>query len=522
VPFILFDPVGQLPWLLATGAAFLLLLGFADQLGRMPTRLSLIAWPVIAIATAGGLVTSTMIPDAPGWGSIAYFLEGLQVQRAQDDPTIRVDDLMAVPETRDLIRVQGEVVGPLKLASYTTFTGREWVATNEEGDDYDDGTWVGDPETPAWTPIPPYKVEILRLTGRTLPTSVGPHTLKAEDLPVRYSPANDAFFIEGELMEGISYEVEAMRLDRTKLREVSLDQIGALAPPDWSTITIRQPTKVRELTLTVIGNAPTQHQMLLAIQYYLEGPEFGYTLKPSWTDRSDPVWAFLTAKQGYCIHFATAMAVMAASIGIPARVAVGFKPGPVDGDGWRRSGGLQAHMWPEFFYPGIGWVAYDPAPALLDATSPPPPTPDPTPTPIETVDPDPEPDRTPIPLPVVLSAAGGGFGLASLVGLLVWRATFTPTRTWQLLLRAGSRRGWFPQGASVREAVDWCAPRVDASLGGRLLGFRDYLELAWYAPVALRPEPMAAAEARRLWWEATRRVARHWRREKSRRSTTVG
>jgi hypothetical protein len=77
--------------------------------------------------------------------------------------------------------------------------------------------------------------------------------------------------------------------------------------------------------------------------------------------------AFLKAKSGYCIHFASAMAVMARSLGIPSRIAVGFLPGTRVGlDSAGRSQfevtSHDLHAWPELYFEGIGWTRFEPTP----------------------------------------------------------------------------------------------------------------------------------------------------------------
>ncbi|HET7678233.1 MAG TPA: transglutaminaseTgpA domain-containing protein [Candidatus Limnocylindrales bacterium] len=71
---------------------------------------------------------------------------------------------------------------------------------------------------------------------------------------------------------------------------------------------------------------------------------------------------FLRVKRGYCEYFASAMVMMLRTQGIPARLVMGYLPGQrlVDGS-WevRRDA---AHAWVEVFFPGYGWVAFDPTP----------------------------------------------------------------------------------------------------------------------------------------------------------------
>jgi transglutaminase-like putative cysteine protease len=65
---------------------------------------------------------------------------------------------------------------------------------------------------------------------------------------------------------------------------------------------------------------------------------------------------------GYCEQFAAAFAVMARTLGIPSRVAVGFTPGGMQPNGWHLVAGVDSHAWPEIWFDGIGWIAFEPTP----------------------------------------------------------------------------------------------------------------------------------------------------------------
>jgi transglutaminase-like putative cysteine protease len=72
---------------------------------------------------------------------------------------------------------------------------------------------------------------------------------------------------------------------------------------------------------------------------------------------------FATSHRGFCVHFAVTMAVLLRDLGVPARLVEGFLPGDVD-----RYSGIEvirnrdAHAWVEVYFPGHGWVAFDPTP----------------------------------------------------------------------------------------------------------------------------------------------------------------
>ncbi|MBT2536321.1 DUF3488 and transglutaminase-like domain-containing protein [Arthrobacter sp. ISL-69] len=138
------------------------------------------------------------------------------------------------------------------------------------------------------------------------------------------------------------------------------------------------PDIVRTTADTVTEGSRTAYAKAMAIQNYLRSVEFTYSLQSPVQGGYDgnglSVLAdFLTQKSGYCIHFASAMAVMARLEGIPSRIAVGYAPGrstgatvSVPGQGALTEyevDSRDAHAWPELYFQGLGWVAFEPTPS---------------------------------------------------------------------------------------------------------------------------------------------------------------
>src|SRR5262249_51091395 len=121
------------------------------------------------------------------------------------------------------------------------------------------------------------------------------------------------------------------------------------------------PADLRVLAERITANAPTEYDSAIALQNWFRD-NFTYDLNVQRGHGVGAIEAFLQQRKGYCEQFAGTFAAFARVLGIPARVAVGFTPGKVMGDGLYHVQGKHAHAWPEVYFSGIGWVPFEPTP----------------------------------------------------------------------------------------------------------------------------------------------------------------
>lgn len=122
--------------------------------------------------------------------------------------------------------------------------------------------------------------------------------------------------------------------------------------------------RITRLTATLTSGANSQFAKVVAVNKFFLDPAngFRYSLKTAPGNSDDALVDFLLrGKVGYCEQFASSMAVMLRTVGIPSRVAVGFTPGLDQGD-VRSIGTQDAHAWVEAFFVGQGWLTFDPTP----------------------------------------------------------------------------------------------------------------------------------------------------------------
>lgn len=124
--------------------------------------------------------------------------------------------------------------------------------------------------------------------------------------------------------------------------------------------------QIHELALQVTKEENGYYAKVAAIEKYLK-TNYLYSLKPGIAEDGNQLRHFLfVSKKGYCSYFAFAMALMCRSIGIPARVAVGFYVDPQSEVlNFYEVRAFQAHAWVEVYFGSLGWVEFDPTSDVL-------------------------------------------------------------------------------------------------------------------------------------------------------------
>ena len=150
-------------------------------------------------------------------------------------------------------------------------------------------------------------------------------------------------------------------LDAAKLRAASTDY-----PPEIARTYLQLPQldpRIPEFAKEITANAKTSFDKAVTLENYLR-TRFRYTLSLTGKPGDDPLAHFLfETRAGHCEYFASAMAVMLRTLGIPSREVNGFLPGEyndVAGDYIVRES--DAHSWVEVYFPENGWIAFDPTP----------------------------------------------------------------------------------------------------------------------------------------------------------------
>jgi transglutaminase-like putative cysteine protease len=163
------------------------------------------------------------------------------------------------------------------------------------------------------------------------------------------------------LLAGETYQVDAV------LSNPNIEQLRAAGEeyPEWVTDKYLQlPEKfsprIRQLAADITLESETPYDKVVTITRFLrENIEYAPTIAKTPRNKDTLEWILFEYKQGYCVYYASAETLMLRSLGIPARMAVGFAQGERSDNTFtvRR---LHAHAWPEVYFPGIGWVEFEP------------------------------------------------------------------------------------------------------------------------------------------------------------------
>ena len=181
----------------------------------------------------------------------------------------------------------------------------------------------------------------------------------AEDAPIEFNRIFSVLPLEAGGQYVVTSEVSDA--DATSLREAGADY------PEWVRERYLQlpallPDRVRELAEEITANADNPYDEATALERYLR-QNITYDLNPPERPAGQDYADFLLfdSRRDYCSGYATAMAVMARSVGIPARLAVGYGEGEYDAErDVFRVREQNAHSWVEIYFPGYGWIEFEP------------------------------------------------------------------------------------------------------------------------------------------------------------------
>lgn len=171
-----------------------------------------------------------------------------------------------------------------------------------------------------------------------------------------------AWFADPRLAAGEQYQVQSAILNPSiqDLKTAGTDY------PEWVVQRYLQlpgnfSPRIQALATDITSGLSTPYEKTAAITRYLrEEIKYANPLPVPPPKGADPLeWVLFESKQAFCNYYASAEVLMLRSVGIPARLAVGFAEGQFDSSHYIVRN-FDAHAWPEVYFPGIGWVEFEP------------------------------------------------------------------------------------------------------------------------------------------------------------------
>ncbi len=340
-------------------------------------------WAAGAASVATVALVAVVAPPAlgaNGWGLIPRFATPTSL-----DTTSRLNlaldlrnSLTANTSAPKIVyRTSGKRPAAFRLYTLIDFNGAEWTRPQDDPSArvrLDSGVqWPERVDDWADRTLDRVRVEVLSQAEESLPLPPVPRTVTV-DAQWSYSPVLDQVTSKTATTQGLTYEfladLDYFTGDGLRALGDASGNDARLDPRYLAVADTVDLDRVRTLAQQLVGDSATRYDRAVALQEYFRDPQevtYATSVTPS---GDDSVSVFLSDRSGYCVQFATAMIVLARSLGIPARMAVGFLPGERGADGQSVIRGTDAHAWPEVYFAGAGWVRFEPTPAVRTGARP--------------------------------------------------------------------------------------------------------------------------------------------------------
>ena len=170
--------------------------------------------------------------------------------------------------------------------------------------------------------------------------------------------AGDSYTFSGRLLDASSAGARRAVLESTDPNDPYYETVKSL----YLQLPVYVESAVYQIARELTRDCQNDYDRAAALCQFLQRA-YPYSLKqnrPPLT-RDFVSWFLLEEKRGYCTSFASALTVLARCIGLPARYIEGYAATP-DSDGIARVTQMDGHAWTEIYFPGFGWLSFDPTP----------------------------------------------------------------------------------------------------------------------------------------------------------------
>ncbi|WP_407564364.1 DUF3488 and DUF4129 domain-containing transglutaminase family protein [Streptomyces sp. 184] len=286
------------------------------------------------------------------------------------NPVVRLQQSLNQPENREVFRYRAEDGAQnqalyMRFVALDRFDGTSWQPSRRAIEDIPDPLPTPQGYSNSQVRSAPITLNVRAdddFQQQWLPMPYPAYQVRIGD-DWRYEPEGRSVVGDGGTTTGgAEYQVTSLLMAPTARQLANAPAPDPALSEEYTQVPDSLPGQVREQALEITRGAANDYERALALQDFFT-TNFVYDTETD-LDASDPeaILKFLENKQGFCVHFSFTMAAMARTLGIPARVAVGFVPGTAQSDGSMSVGLQDAHAWPELYFEGAGWTRFEPTP----------------------------------------------------------------------------------------------------------------------------------------------------------------
>ncbi|MGH9118268.1 MAG: transglutaminaseTgpA domain-containing protein [Acidimicrobiales bacterium] len=323
---------------------------------------------LVAVAVIVAAVVAPFVPGAKSEALIDYRGGGEDGgSRVVLSPFVSIEAKLNQLANVEMFSVRSTQRSYWRLTSLDRFDGVSWTYSRPFDAASGDLPQSADPPA-GGVEQAVQEFNILRLGEIFMPAAYRPVSIRDERYATRWESDSATLVIDEEFedSDGNRYTVvsELPRLDAEVLRTAD-DAVSDDMAATYLALPLSFPGSVQELAEEIVLDQETQYDRALALQNYLRSDQFTYDQNIQGGGGSAAIEQFLfTTRAGFCQQFAGSFAAMARSIGLPARVAVGFTTGEEreSDPGVYHVSGSHAHTWPEVYLGQFGWVPFEPTP----------------------------------------------------------------------------------------------------------------------------------------------------------------
>jgi transglutaminase-like putative cysteine protease len=242
--------------------------------------------------------------------------------------------------------------------TYDRYLSRGWATSATESAEYEAGQPITEPEGDHLRTLR-QRVQVIGEGVGSLVHVDGTLVSVDQEFEVAWRPPGEIFAAS---TPALVYRADSV------YPSVTADQLRGASTvyPEWILARYLQlpenmPARVLALSRDLTATQPTPYDRAMAIEGYLR--EFPYNLNVPMPGAGEDIADFFLfqIQEGYCDYYASSMVVLARAAGIPARLVIGYVSGNYDPMTARYIvTEADAHAWPELYFPGYGWIEFEP------------------------------------------------------------------------------------------------------------------------------------------------------------------